>query len=110
MTVAMKTPAEQDRDRPQIEPEILPPERHRRGSADDLSGVRVFIGASQGSRAYIVRPGLLAVAVTMLAVVLGFGLLVFGAFLATAMIVIAAAGAALIGLTRLFLPRPGSRR
>ena len=101
MTVAMKTPAEQDRDRPQSEPEILPPERHRRGGADDLSGMRVFIGASQGSRAYIV---------TMLAVVLGFGLLVFGAFLATAMIVIASAGAVLIGLTRLFLPRPGSRR
>lgn len=101
MTVAMKTPAEQDRDRPQSEPEILPPEPPRRGSADDLSGMRVFIGASQGSRAYIV---------TMLAVVLGFGLLVFGAFLATAMIVIASAGAVLIGLTRLFLPRPGSRR
>jgi hypothetical protein len=42
--------------------------------------------------------------------VLGFGLLVFGAFLAAAMIVIAAAGAVLIGLARLFLPRPGSRR
>jgi predicted exporter len=108
--VAMKTPAEHDRGRSPSEPEILPPERHRRGVGDDASGIRVFVGASRGSRAYIVRPGLFAVAVTMLAVVLGFGLLVFGAFLAAAMIVIAAAGAVLIGLARLFLPRPGSRR
>jgi hypothetical protein len=108
--VAMNTPAEHDRGRSPSEPEILPPERPRRGGADDSSGIRVFIGASQGSRAYIVKPGLFAVAVTMLAVVLGFGLLVFGAFLATAMIVIAAAGAVLVGFARLFLPRPGSRR
>lgn len=108
--VAMKTPVEHDGDRSPSEPEILPPERPRRGGGDDASGMRVFIGASHGSRAYIVRPGLFAVAVTMLAVVLGFGLLVFGAFLATAMIVIGAAGAVLVGLTRLFLPRPGSRR
>jgi hypothetical protein len=107
--VAMKTPIEHDGGHSPSEPEILPPERPRRGG-DDAPGMRVFIGSSQGSRAYIVRPGLFAVAVTMLAVVLGLGLLVFGAFLATAMIVIAAAGAVLIGLARLFLPRPGSRR
>jgi len=110
MTVAMKTPAEHDRGRSPSEPEILPPERHGRGSGDDSSGMRVFIGTSHGSRAYIVRPGLFAVAVTMLAAVLGFGLLVFGAFLAAAMIVIGVSGAVLIGLARLFLPRPGARR
>jgi hypothetical protein len=106
----MKTPAEHDRGRSPSEPEILPPERPRRGAGDDSSGVRVFFGTSRGSRAYLVRPGFFAVAVTMLAAVLGFALLVFGAFLAAAMIVIAVAGAVLIGLARIFLPRPGSRR
>jgi hypothetical protein len=106
----MKTPAEHDRGRSPSEPEILPPERPRPDAGDDSSRVRVFIGTSHGSRAYIVRPGLFAVAVTLLAAVLGFALLVFGAFLAAAMIVIAVAGAVLIGLARIFLPRPGSRR
>jgi hypothetical protein len=110
MTVAMKTPAEHDTGPSPSEPEILPPERPRRGSRDDASGMRVFIGTSQGSRAYVVRPGLFAVAVTLLAAVLGFGLLVFGAFLAAAMIVIGVSGAVLIGVARLLLPRPGPRR
>jgi hypothetical protein len=70
----------------------------------------MFLGTSHGHRAYIVRPGLFAVGVTMLAAMLGFALLVFGAFLAAAMIVMGLAGAVLIGLARLFLPRLGSRR
>jgi hypothetical protein len=110
MITVMKTPAEHERGRSPSEPEILPPERPRRGGRDDASGMRVFIGTSQGSRAYIVRPGLFAVAVTMLAAVLGFALLVFGAFLAASMIVIGVSGAVLIGVARLFLPRPGARR